>query len=76
MFDIAINGMGLVGGDTFNFQNIDYSHFVPLNKPEFYHPYCAMDFSSDVSCDNVPPFPPSILFRDPQIPLTCFSGQR
>jgi alpha-amylase len=53
MFDIAINGMGLVGGDSFTFQNIDYSHFNPFNKPEYYHPYCPIDFANDTSCEVV-----------------------
>ena len=59
MFDIAINGFGIVGSATFNFQNIDYSHFVPFNKAEEYHPYCAIDFSNQTSCEYVhpPPFP-------------------
>ena len=55
MFDIAINGMGLVGGDSFTFQNLDYSHFNPFNKPEFYHPYCPIDFANDTSCEIVGP---------------------
>ena len=57
MFDIAINGMGLVGGDSFTFQNIDYSHFNPFNKPEYYHPYCPIDFANDTSCEVVRPCP-------------------
>lgn len=57
MFDIAINGFAVVGGDNFNFQTIDYSHFIPFNKQEYYHPYCPIDFSNDTSDDVVTPLP-------------------
>jgi alpha-amylase len=56
MFDIAINGMALVGGDTFDFKTIDYSHFIPFNKSDYFHPYCPIDFSNDTSNDVVCPF--------------------
>jgi len=66
MFDIAINGMAVVGGDTFTFSQVDYSHFVPFNKAEYFHPYCQMDYSNATSDDVVrhpPPSPASSVLR-------------
>jgi hypothetical protein len=62
MFDIAINGMAVVGGDTFTFSQVDYSHFVPFNKAEYFHPYCQMDYSNATS-DDVVRHPPSTFTR-------------
>jgi len=53
MFDIAINGMAVVGGPGFNFSTIDYSQFVPFNKQEYFHPYCPIDFSNNTSDEVV-----------------------
>ena len=43
MVDVVANHMGPVR---------DFSDVVPFDKPEYYHPYCDIDFNNQTSIEN------------------------
>jgi alpha-amylase len=41
MVDVVVNHNGYNGAPA----DVDYSVFNPFNKQEYFHPYCAIDYS-------------------------------
>ncbi|KAI5919518.1 glycoside hydrolase family 13 protein [Camillea tinctor] len=48
MLDVVTNHMGYDGCGTC----VDYSEFNPFNSASYFHPYCAIDYSSETSIET------------------------
>lgn len=51
MLDIVVNNMAYSGNPT----DVNYRSISPLNKQEYFHPYCPIDFTNRTSTLYVPP---------------------
>jgi alpha-amylase len=45
MLDVVVNNMAYDGGPD----KVDYGSIQPLNKQEYYHPYCPIDYTNRTS---------------------------
>lgn len=51
MLDVVVNNMAYDGGPS----QVDYGSIQPLDKQEYYHPYCPIDYTNRTSTLFVPP---------------------
>lgn len=58
MLDICVNNMAWAGPP----QSVNYGDLSPLNKQEYFHPYCPIDYTNRTSTLDVRP--PAVFIVD------------
>jgi alpha-amylase len=51
MLDVVVNNMAFAGDPN----EVDYGSLQPLNKEEYFHPYCPIDYNNRTSTLMVSP---------------------